>query len=72
MAAIRQRVDKTTFKQIFRDPWEPFTQHQPRYRDRHVQAVIDQMLGWYSGGGLYHVSVPALPGGKAGGLQLQE
>jgi hypothetical protein len=45
MATIRQRVDKSTFKQIFRDHWETFTQHQPRYRDRHVQAVIDKMLG---------------------------
>jgi len=36
---------KDTFKQIFRDHWEPFQQHQPRYQDRHVQAVIDNMLG---------------------------
>ena len=45
MATTRQRVDKDTFKQIFRDHWEPFQQHQPRYQDRHVQAVIDKMLG---------------------------
>ena len=45
MALTRQRVDKDTFKQIFRDHWEPFQQHQPRYQDRHVQAVIDNMLG---------------------------
>src|SRR6266699_6189759 len=45
MATTRQRVDKDTFKQIFRDHWEPFQQHQPRYQDRHVQAVIDNMLG---------------------------
>jgi hypothetical protein len=40
-----QRVDKDTFKQIFRDHWETFQQHQPRYQGRHVQAVIDKMLG---------------------------
>jgi hypothetical protein len=45
MATTIQRVDKDTFKQIFRDHWEAFTQHQPRYQDRHVQAVIDKMLG---------------------------
>src|SRR5712691_3988472 len=45
MAHNRQRVDKDTFKQIFRDHWEPFQQYQPRYQDRHVQAVIDKMLG---------------------------
>src|SRR6266702_861455 len=45
MATTRQRVDKDTFKQIFRDHWGPFQQHQPRYQDRHVQAVIDKMLG---------------------------
>jgi DUF1680 family protein len=45
MATTRQRVDKDTFKQIVRDHWEPFQQHQPRYQDRHVQAVIDKMLG---------------------------
>ena len=43
MATTRQRVDKDTFKQIFRDHWGPFQQHQPRYQDRHVQAVIDKM-----------------------------
>jgi len=45
MATTIQRVDKDTFKQIFRDHWEAFTQHQPRYQDRPVQAVIDKMLG---------------------------
>ena len=45
MATTRQRVDKDTFKQIFRDHWKTFQQHQPRYQDRHVQAVIDKMLG---------------------------
>src|SRR2546426_3665334 len=45
MATTRQRVDKDTFKQIFRDHWEPFQQGHPRYQDRHVQAVIDKMLG---------------------------
>jgi Transposase zinc-binding domain len=45
MATTRQRVDKDTFKQIFRDHWGPFQQHQPRYQERHVQAVIDKMLG---------------------------
>ena len=45
MATTIQRVDKDTFKQIFRDHWEAFTQHQARYQDRPVQAVIDKMLG---------------------------
>ena len=45
MVTTSQRVDKDTFKQIFRDHWEPFQQHQPRYQDHHVQAVIDKMLG---------------------------
>jgi hypothetical protein len=45
MATTIQRVNKDTFKQIFRDHWEPFQQRHPRYRDRHVQAVIDKMLG---------------------------
>jgi len=45
MATTRQRVDKGTFKQIFRDHWGPFQQGQPRYQDRHVQAVIDKRLG---------------------------
>jgi hypothetical protein len=44
-ATTRQRIDKDTFKQIFRDHWAPFQQPQPRYQARHVQAVIDQMLG---------------------------
>jgi hypothetical protein len=33
------------FKQLFRDPWGPFRQCHSRYQDRHVQAVIDKMLG---------------------------
>src|SRR5215471_14700003 len=45
MATTRQRVDKDTFKQIFRAHWEPFQQSHPRYQNRHVQAVIDNMLG---------------------------
>jgi Putative transposase/Transposase zinc-binding domain len=45
MAPTIQRVDKDTFKQIFRDHWETFQQHHPRYQERHVQAVIDKMLG---------------------------
>jgi hypothetical protein len=45
MALTTPRVDKDTFKQIFRDHWETFQQRHPRYRDRHVQAVIDKMLG---------------------------
>ena len=45
MATTRQRVDKDTFKQIFRDHWGPFQQGHPRYQDRHVQGVIDKMLG---------------------------
>ena len=44
MALTTQRVDKDTFKQIFRDHWETFQQRQSRYQDRHVQAVIDKML----------------------------
>jgi Transposase zinc-binding domain len=45
MATTRQRVDKDTFKQSFRDHWEPFPQAHLRYQDRHVQTVIDTMLG---------------------------
>ncbi len=45
MAHNRQRVDKDTFKQIFRDHWGPFQQRHSRYQDRHVQAVIDKRLG---------------------------
>src|SRR5262245_8161573 len=45
MATTRQRVDKNTFKQIFRDHWGPFQQGHPRYRDRPVQGGIDKMLG---------------------------
>src|SRR5215813_8909913 len=45
MAPTRQRVDKNTFKQSFRDHWRPLQQGPPRYPDRHVQAVIDKMLG---------------------------
>jgi hypothetical protein len=45
MATTIQRVDKDTFKQIFRDHWGPFQQRYPRYQDRDVQAVIDKMLG---------------------------
>jgi hypothetical protein len=45
MATTRQRVDKDTFKQLFRDHWGPFQQGHPRYQDRHVQAVIEKMLG---------------------------
>jgi hypothetical protein len=73
MATTRQRVDRNTFKQIFRDHWRPFQQGHPRYQDRHVQAVIDKMLGCGTPeSGLYHVCVPALSGREAGGLQLQE
>ena len=45
MATTRQRVDKDTFKQIFRDHWEPFQQGPPRYQERPVQAVINTRLG---------------------------
>jgi Putative transposase len=45
MAPTRQRVDKDTFQQIFRDHWGTFQQCHPRYQDRHGQAVIDKMLG---------------------------
>jgi len=45
MALTTQRVDKDTFKQLFREHWETFQQRQPRYQDRHVQTVIEKMLG---------------------------
>jgi hypothetical protein len=45
MATTRQRVDRNTFKQIFRDHWRPFQQGHLRYQERRVQAVIDKMLG---------------------------
>jgi hypothetical protein len=44
MALTTHRVDKDTFKQIFRDYWGTFQQRHPRYQDRHVQAVIEKML----------------------------
>ena len=73
MVTTRQRVDKDTFKQIFRDHWEPFQQSHPRYQDRHVQAVSDKMRGCGTPeSGSPHVSVPALPGRETRGVQLQE
>ena len=45
MATTRQRVDKDPCKPSFRDHWEPFQQGHPRYQERHVQAVINKMLG---------------------------
>ena len=45
MATTQQRVDKDPFKPIFRDPWAPCQPGPPRYQERHVQAVIDTMLG---------------------------
>jgi hypothetical protein len=44
MATTTQRVDNDTFQQIFRDHWATFQQHQPRYQDHHVPAVIEKML----------------------------
>jgi hypothetical protein len=41
----RSGSTKDTFKQIFHDHWETFQQRQPRYQDRHVQAVIEKILG---------------------------
>jgi hypothetical protein len=45
MTPNRQRVDKATFKQIFRDHWETFQQRYPRYQQPEVQTVIEKMLG---------------------------
>jgi Transposase zinc-binding domain len=45
MATTRPRIDTDPCKQICRDHWAPFQQHQPRYPERHVPAVIDNMLG---------------------------
>jgi hypothetical protein len=45
MATTRQRVDRNTCKQSFRDHWRPCQQGHPRYQERHVQAVLDTMLG---------------------------
>lgn len=39
------RVDKETFKQIFRDHWEAFQQRYPRYLQTEVHEVIEKMLG---------------------------
>ena len=72
MAPTRQRVDKSTFKQIFRDHWETFQQHHPRYQERHVQAAIEKMLG----GGTPEVGCTTYLCPhcleESGGLQLQE
>lgn len=43
MGDNRQRVDKATFKQIFRDHWAAFQQRYPRYQQRDVQTVIEKM-----------------------------
>ncbi len=40
------RVDKATFKQIFRDHWETFAQRYPRYQQAEVQEVVEKMLGY--------------------------
>lgn len=40
-----QKIDKETFKQIFRDHWEEFKQYYPLYQDDYIQKVIDKMLG---------------------------
>ena len=45
MTPNRQRVDKATFKQIFRDHWETFQQCYPRYQQPEGQTVIEKMLG---------------------------
>jgi hypothetical protein len=45
MADNRQRVDKATFKQIFRDHWETFQQRYPRYQQAEVCDVVVKMLG---------------------------
>ena len=73
MATTTQRVSKDTFKQIFRDHWKTFQQHQPHYQDRHVQAVIDKMLGCGTPESGYTAYLgPHLPGRETGGVQLQE
>ena len=60
------RVDKATFKQIFRDYGEAFWQRYGHYFDLNVREVVDKMLdrpckdaraAWRSGLGLQHVSV---------------
>ena len=45
MADNRQRVDKATFKQIFRDHWETFQQRYPRYQQAEVCDVVAKMRG---------------------------
>jgi len=39
------RVDKATFKQIFRDSGEAFWQRYGHYLDVNVRDVVDKMLG---------------------------
>jgi len=73
MATTIQRVNKTPSKQIFRDHWEPFQQRHPRYRDRHVQAVIDKMLGCGTPESGYTTYLcPHCLEAETGGIQLQE
>ena len=37
-------IDKTTFKQIFRDHWEPFKVAYPRFDTPHYNATVQKML----------------------------
>lgn len=38
-----QKIDKKTFKQIFRDHWAEFVKHYPRYKEK--DEIIEKMLG---------------------------
>jgi len=40
-----QRIDKETFKQIFRNHWEAFQQRYHRYQREEVHEGIEKMLG---------------------------
>ena len=37
-------IDKTTFKQIFREHWDEFQQAYPRYAGDEYDAVVQKML----------------------------
>ena len=40
----QQRIDKQTFKQIFRDHFKEFQDKYPRYKDEDIEEVVQKML----------------------------
>ena len=40
----KQKIDKETFKQIFRDHFEEFQKQNPRYNNDYYDEVIEKMI----------------------------